>query len=75
MAEATACLQKKGIVEYVRMQDCKENWLHAVFKYASVDHLKNIEQMYVALTMKPSSQHYSLFQKYPMMWMTELLLF
>jgi hypothetical protein len=30
MAEATVCLQKKGIVEYVMMQDCKEDWLYAV---------------------------------------------
>jgi hypothetical protein len=32
-------LAEKGILEYVRMQDCKENWLHAVFKYASADQI------------------------------------
>jgi hypothetical protein len=32
-------LAEKGIVEFVRMQDCKEDWLHAVFKYASVDQI------------------------------------
>jgi hypothetical protein len=32
-------LAENGIVEYVRMQDCNENWLHAVFKYASVDQI------------------------------------
>jgi hypothetical protein len=32
-------LAEKGIVEFVRMQDCKEDWLHAVSKYASVDQI------------------------------------
>jgi hypothetical protein len=32
-------LAEKGFVEFVTMQDCKEDWLHAVFIYASVDQI------------------------------------
>jgi hypothetical protein len=26
-----------SILEYVMMQDCKEDWLYAAFEYASID--------------------------------------
>jgi quinol monooxygenase YgiN len=32
-------LAENGIVEYAVMQDCKEDGLHAVFEYASIDQI------------------------------------
>jgi hypothetical protein len=39
MAGATGCLQKSILEICVMMWDCKEDWLHAVFEYASVDQI------------------------------------